>query len=314
MWVAESRAIREHEPVIGLAILLLTGLGLIWAAGVGLTVWLLTHPPRRTYGSAVARGRPGDPSEMAEAPRGFERWTFRSRGMEFPVWDIPGEDPRGPVAIMTHGWADSKIGGLVRIGALAPVASRIVIWDQAGHGEAPGSCRLGTAEVDDLLALIEEVRPARLVLVGWSLGAGVSLAAAASAPKSITVLGVVAEAPYRFPGTPASNVLRSRGLPAPILITPAFLLLRLLCGRDLAAPRFDRAARARASGARVLVIHGTCDVVCPVQDGRDVAAAAGGRMLEVEGGGHNDLWTDSAFAAVCEQAVQEFVRDGATPA
>jgi pimeloyl-ACP methyl ester carboxylesterase len=175
-------------------------------------------------------------------------------------------------------------------------------------------CRLGTAEVDDLLGLIEQVRPSRLVLMGWSLGAGVSLAAAARVPKSITVLGVVGEAPYRFPGTPASRVLRARGLPAPILITPAFLLLRLICGGDLGAPRFDRAAKARASGARVLVIHGTCDVVCPVQDGRDVALAAGGRMIEIEGGGHNDLWTDPAFAPVCGQAVQEFVRDGVSPA
>jgi pimeloyl-ACP methyl ester carboxylesterase len=294
-------------PVTGFPVLLLTGLALLWACGVAFAMWMLTHPPRRTYSNAVARGRPGDPSELPGSPRPFEQWTLRTRGLELPVWDIRGDDPAGPVLIMTHGWADSKIGGLVRLGAVAPLASRVLIWDLPGHGEAPGICRLGTREVSDLLALVEYLQPASLVLMGWSLGAGVSLAAANSLSGPVSVKGIIAEAPYRLPGTPASNVLRARGLPASIIVGPALAILRLVCGRDISRNRFDRATAAKKSRHRLLVIHGSADPVCPVQDGRDIAAAANGELVEIQGAGHNDLWTEPGFADQCQRAVERFL-------
>src|SRR5204862_21161 len=155
--------------------ILAIGLLVLWAGTVIGTAWMLTHPPKRTYASAVARGRPGDPSEL-DTPRRFESWSFTSRGKQFPVWEVAGDDPVGPTIVMTHGWADSRIGALVRVGALAPVASRIIMWDLEGHGEAPGWCALGLRETEDLIALAERCG-SRLVLYGWSLGAGVSLVA-----------------------------------------------------------------------------------------------------------------------------------------
>lgn len=296
--------------MIGLAILLLTGFAVLWLSGVALAVWMLMHPPRRTYGSAVARGRPGDPMEMQDSPRPFEKWVFKSRGLHLPVWDIRGDAADGPVVIMTHGWADSRIGSLVRLSAFLPVASRIVIWDLPGHGEARGVCRLGTAEIEDLVALVEHVSPQKLLLVGWSLGAGVSIAAAIRlAPGKC--LGIIAESPYRVPATPATNVLRARGLPASIIVGPALLLLRMVFGGGLGPSRFDRARHAASADIPIMVLHGSDDAVCPVQDGRDIAAAAtgaGGRLVEIPGGGHNDLWTEPRFAELCEREVQEFVR------
>lgn len=294
--------------MIGLALLLLSGLGLLWLTAIAWTVWMLTHPPRRTYSSAVSRGRPGDPTELPTGPRTFESWTFRSGGLDFPVWDIPGDAPSGPVVILTHGWADSRIGGLVRVGALAPVASRILIWDMPGHGEAPGICRLGTTEVDHLLALIEHLGPTDLVLVGWSLGAGVSIAAARALRESHIRIAVIAEAPYRLAPTPAANVLRARGLPVLSVIAPSFALLRINLGNRLAESQFDRAILARDLTARVLVIRGADDIVCPEQDGRDIAAAGKGRFVGIPDAGHNDLWTQPESLAKCTQVVQDFIR------
>jgi len=294
--------------VIGLSLLLLTGLGLLWLAAIAWTVWMLTHPPRRTYAAAVSRGRPGDPTELTTGPRKFETWMLRTGGLELPVWDIPGDDPSGPVVILTHGWADSRIGGLVRVGALAPDASRTLIWDMPGHGEAPGICQLGTVEVDHLLALIEHVRPTDLVLMGWSLGAGVSIAAARELRESHIQVSVIAEAPYRLAPTPAANVLRARGLPVLSVIAPSFGLLRVILGSRLAASRFDRAGLARDLSARTLVLHGAEDIVCPEQDGRDIAAASGGRFVSIPDAGHNDLWTQPESLAKCTQVVHEFIR------
>ena len=40
------------------------------------------------------------------------------------------------------------------------------------------------------------------------------------------------------------------------------------------------------SGDRLFVIHGTDDTSVPLQDGRDLAAASGTTLLEIEGAGH----------------------------
>lgn len=247
----------------GLLILLATGLALCWASAVVYVAWMLTHPPRRTYASAVARGRPGEPSELVPARR-FESWTFKSRRLEFPVWEIEGDDAAGPAVILTHGWADSRIGGLVRVPAIAGAASRVILWDLRGHGEAPGVCRLGTAEVEDLEALVELVKGQRgrgaegrsdgasrhqgvgassrdaetaasVVLYGWSLGAGVSIVVAARQGRDGRIAGVIAESPYRVPATPARNVLRARGLPHRGVLEPALWMVGVLLG---VGPRF----------------------------------------------------------------------------
>ncbi len=332
----------------GLLILFAAGLLIAWASVVTYTAWMLTHPPRRTYAAAVARGRPGDPSELTPARR-FETWTFRSRGLEFPVWEVEGDEPAGPVMILTHGWADSRVGGVARVNALAAAASRLILWDLAGHGEAPGICRLGTAEIGDLTALVEVLRDSErrggtassIILYGWSLGAGVSIVVAARSPERIG--GVVAESPYCLPATPARNVLRLRSLPYRLTLAPALWLVGFLTGaspgfrtppapspRSTASgvhpPRrapsafsrsgsegaltiFDRAAHAARLACPLLVLHGSDDEVCPVEDGRAIAAAAPRATLaEIPGARHNDLWTEPRHAERAGAAVQSFVR------
>ncbi|MCW5775768.1 MAG: alpha/beta hydrolase [Phycisphaeraceae bacterium] len=309
---------------VGLFLLLLVGLLLLWAATVAWTAWLLTHPPRRTVAWAISRGVPADPSQMP-APRRFSEWTFRTRGLDLPVWDVQGDDPGGPVVVMTYGWSDSRIGALRRLEAVAPAASRIIVWEQEGHGDphdVPGLCRLGTREPDDLCALLERVDDGGrgcvgVVLFGWSLGAGASIVAAAreGGREGVRerVRAVIAEAPYRFAPTPARNVLRLRGMPWRATLMPAMRLIGLalrmspgsppagtppLRGGSVLSPSFDRAAHAARLACPLLVLHGTEDEVCPIEDGRDIAAAAPeGRIVEIEGGRHNSLWTDEGQRA-----------------
>lgn len=289
----------------------LMGVGLLiaCAALIAHTVYWITHPPRRTYASAVSRGRPGDPGELPPGPSGprtYDEWTLGFGSLALPVWDIPGDDPRGPVIVLTHGWGDSRVGALSRVQLLAPLASRLIAWDMPGQGDAPGTCSLGTREVAALLALIERVgRDRPLVLFGWSLGGGVSIAAAARTPG---LHAVIAEAPYRLPPTPARNVLDGFGYPWRLNLPAALALLGWRLGVGPRWEGFDRAELARSLTAPLLVLHGDADDVCPIEDGRCIAASAPhGRLVTIAGGGHHGLWTDGATAHLCVSAVREFL-------
>ncbi len=294
----------------GLLELLAVGYALFWSALVVYSARALTHPHRKTYAYAVARGRAGDPSELPGAGRAYTTWTFKSGGYTFSVWDIPGDaGAGGPMVIMSHGWADSRLGALVRVPCLIAGASRVIVWDSRGHGDAPGVCRLGTAEVEDLLALIETIagrgESSPLVLYGWSLGAGVSIAGAA---RSGAVSGVIAEAPYRLALTPARNVLRGFRLPYRLNLRPAFWILGVAFGVGPGWRSFDRAPHAAQLACPLLVIHGEDDAVCPVVDAREIAAAAGeSELLVVPGAGHNNLWTEPGNAARCGAAAAAFL-------
>jgi pimeloyl-ACP methyl ester carboxylesterase len=309
---------------IGLAGLLAAGLALFIAAMVWHTAWTLRRPPRRTTAWAVARSVPADPSQLVP-PAVFTEWSFATaHGGPFPVWDITGRDPAGPVVIVTHGWGESRVLALPRAAGLLGAARRVIAWDLPGHGDSPGLCGLGVTEVAVLLALIDHVTgPGRdeppLVLFGSSLGAGVSIAAAAERPESIA--GIIAEAPYRVPITPARNVLRAAGLPCRLTLGPALGMLGLRLGRgvswflDRSAGGFDRATIVARVRAPILILHGTLDEVCPVEDGRAIALAAPrGRLLEIPGAGHTNLWTQEPFAGICEEAARAFLRSIAAAA
>lgn len=318
---------------LGLLVLLGLGAVLLWAVVVWMTARQLTRPPRRGEGWAIARSLPVDPGEAGAAmgrAMEWERWplTLRGGACTVEVWDIKGHRAGGPVVIFTPGWGESRVSSLSRLGVWLEGASRVVLWEVPGHGDspAPSRCGLGAVEVADLAALAEIVvgppgqrdrrgqpgagpgpgpgrRPA-LVLHGYSMGAGVSIAAAAGlAARGVAVAMVIAEAPYRLPATPAAAVMRLRGSPWRATVTPALWLAGVRVGAPAgwlrAGGPFDRAGQARAAaalGVRLLVIHGACDEVCPPRDGREIADAANGaapgaaEYVELPATGHTDGW------------------------
>lgn len=309
--------------VVGLLQLLVLGLVIAIVVMTGFTAWMLTHPPRRTYASAVARNRAGDPGELGPdwgGSRKFTTWKFEHDGLKFPVWGVVGDwsgNVNAPIVVLSHGWGDSRVGALSRLEPFTAIAARIVLWDMRGHGEAGGTCSLGTREVDDLLALIAHLREPDanrpIVLYGWSLGAGVSIAAAARLGSAASrVRCVIAEAPYRVPQTPAARVHAILGLPWRINLPLAFSCINLGLRGRLSPDKFDRAMHAEwLAKARVplLVIHGEHDEVCPIQDGRDIALAGDGKMIEVESARHHGLWTENPTRGRLVEAIRGWVSE-----
>lgn len=291
--------------MIGLTLLMAIGLVLYAGFLVASTLLTLQYPPRRTYAWAVAKRLPGDPGELAPSLV-FRRFELTSGGRRLVAWDIQGLEPGGPLAVLTHGWSDSKVGALSRVSALAPLCSRLIVWDLPGHGESGGACELGLSEVDDLLRLLDSLDADReTVLMGWSLGAGVSLAAAVRE----RVACVIAEAPYRMPATPATAVMQMRGSPWRANLPAALWLIGLRRGTPKSAWQgFDRAEFARKLQCPLLVIRGTEDAVCPRSDAVEIAdAATESELVEIPSGRHNDLWTNPACRDRAADSVREFL-------
>lgn len=306
---------RLIESIVGLLPLLAIGLGIAIWASTWLVVRRLRHPPRRTAAWALAKGRPSDPSEL-DRPLAFEAWPLRIErgafaGLELPVWDITGLDPVGPTLVMTPGWGDSRLGMLQRAEHMAPRCRRLLLWDPPGEGEAPGVCRLGWSEHEALGELIDRACAAeeRVVLVGASLGAGVSVVLAAQRAGDARIAGVVAESPYRLPKTPAVNVLRMAGMPHRVQAPLGYWWLGLRLGAGLTWQGFDRAEHAARVAVPLLVLHGSQDAISPLEDGEQIARAAPkGRLEIIEGAGHNDLWSEADFARASGAAVGGFLK------
>lgn len=324
MGVAAWQAVLGSGPMVELlrlVPLLLAGLLAVYAALLCRILWTFRHPPRRTYAGAIARGRPGDPGEF-DPPIPFEAWSFDGKRHRLPVWDMAGLDPSGPCVLVTHGWSDARLVSMARAVHLRAAASRVVVWDLPGHGDAPGACRLGVDEAEDLVRLVEGIggSDAGIVLYGFSLGSGITLDAAARLSRGAVgsdggrlpvPVGVIAEAPYRDPRTPSYNVLEEFGIPrwarAPLMV-PGLGLLGLLLGVGPRWRGFDRLAMAREIACPLMVLHGEADPLCPFEDGRAIAAAApDGRLVPVAGGDHATLWVDPRFLPIVRDASLAFL-------
>ncbi len=229
-----------------------------------------------------------------------------SGGLELPVWDITGFKNTGPVVVLTPGWGQGRVGCLDRVCGLLDHASRVIVWDLPGTGEAPGRCTLSAREtpmLDDLVDRVGNDTP--IVLMGASMGAGMSIEVAAGRDD---IAGVIAEAPYRVPVTPAQGVLRTANLPWRLNLPPAIAWVGMRSGAGAKWAGFDRAEHARKLTCPLLVIHGTNDTVCPLADGKSIANAADhGTFIEIDGGDHHSLWREPEWLERCAHETGAFL-------
>lgn len=269
-----------------LVLLFLTA-GAILLMGIAASyAYEVRNPRRRTMAYAMARGLAADPAEMKLT---FESWVLdRPDGAQLPVWEITAGGGRdAPIIIMLHGWGESRIDSLARITPFIPFASRIIVYDLRGHGEAEGSrSRLGDQEEDDLLALIDRLGPHRVILFGHSLGATIAIFAAAKLALDVNqperLIAVLATAPYRLVHTPIRGRLHLLHLPGRPVTDLTMLLLRLRGVRQR-----DTALAARDVPVPVVIAHGSADTIAPRDDGRAIVAAAPkGEIIVVDAADH----------------------------
>jgi non-heme chloroperoxidase len=84
-------------------------------------------------------------------------------------------DPAGPPIVFVHGWSQCQLCWSRQTGGALAEDFRIVAFDLRGHGESekpedPAAYLDARLWADDLAAVVEQVAPARPVLVAWSYG------------------------------------------------------------------------------------------------------------------------------------------------
>ncbi len=120
---------------------------------------------------------------------------FISQGQRLAYDDIAPEGTgRGTVALV-HGFASNRTENWRRLGwyaAFSRAGFRIVALDLRGHGQSdkPHDPQLYQREAlaSDILALLDAAKVPSCILMGYSLGAHLSLAAALAAPERIDKL------------------------------------------------------------------------------------------------------------------------------
>lgn len=286
---------------MGLLVLLAVGAAVLCLVGSAALLHALVYPPRKTFAGALAKGDPTDPADLGLAAQTL--LLSLADGSETPAWLIDGHEPAGPTIVVVHGFGDSRYGALTWTPLLMPFASRLVLFDQRGHGEAEAkTSHQGTTEARDLLAVMEQIEPpaafrsatcaqlggeesAAVVLFGYSMGAGIAIAAAAAAPDRVR--GVIADGSYRHWHEPVRCLLRCNRYPVQPILPLAGLGLHLFVkGRS----HYDRARTAALLRCPLLMLHGTDDAMSPLESARQIAGAAPqGQLVTIEGGGHLDL-------------------------
>lgn len=233
------------------------------------------HPRRGPVG--LPPSGPGEPA--------FESVRLRGRaGGEVGAWYLPAR--AGAAVVLVHGSGADRRSMLPEARLLARAGYGLLLPDLPGHGESEGEVRFGVAERGavqgalDWLAARPGVDPARLGLLGFSMGGYVAAGVAAEDPRVRAVVLVSAppdaERQTRWEHRrfgflteePALLAVRRAGLPLGEA-EPADVVARI-------APR------------AVLIVGGTADPVVPEGMTRELFARAAEprELLVVEGAGH----------------------------
>ncbi|MBX2851549.1 MAG: alpha/beta hydrolase [Phycisphaeraceae bacterium] len=273
--------------MLGLFLLFLTAYALLALIGTVVIVLMIVRPRRKSYAYAVAHGLPTDLDDLGLIG---EEATFNLPGQHStPGWLIKGEKPDGPTVLVLHGHRDFTHGAMRFVETLAPFAGHIVLFDWPGHGGCTAPwMTCGKREPDDAIAVLDglpdAIRDRPVVLFGYSLGGQIAVKTAGLHPDRFA--GLIIDGAYRRWDTPIRLKLKRYRVPS----FPFIQLTWLVFWLGNLIRQFDRVQYAKRYPGPVLVLHGTDDRICPIDEGKDLAdAAPNSAFIPIEGGRHNQL-------------------------
>ncbi len=278
--------------------------GLLGVAALGVAGWL---------GSTVLlRRRAPDPADSpANYDLFYEDAAFPSRdGLPLRGWWIHPPRANGRTLVICHGHNGSMDGDTAQAAALAKAGFHVLLFNLRAHGggeTASGGQQVtfGAREVLDVRGALDWLQAEkgidRVGLVGFSMGAGLALMAAAQDSRAAAV---VADGTIRVLRDAIVGLGRLKGIPG-FLVGPVALAMlwtaSLRAGTPIPAANPIRwAGRVRCP---VLFIHGEDDPFVSTASARRLAARVGASadLWIVPSAGHRDAYTrdpDAYYARV----------------
>lgn len=198
-------------------------------------------------------------------------------------WKQPS--PGRATVVYFHGNGGAAADRAHRASALGAAGRGVLLVEYRGYPGSTGSpSEAGLArDADAAFAFASAGTKGPLVLYGESLGSGVAVSLAARSRPSALVL----DAPY----TSMADMARDR---FPWL--PVDLLLR---------DRFDSLRTIPSVRCPVVILHGSRDDVVPHRMGRELGAAAGARVVLLEGSDYGGKMETAKGWAAAEAALSE---------
>ncbi|MCF3594524.1 alpha/beta hydrolase [Rhodobacteraceae bacterium LMO-12] len=224
----------------------------------------LVYPFNSTQVDPVAMGLP------------LRAEVFESGGQKLILW-VAEAKPGKPVILYFHGNAGNlaaRAGRFSRFVARGYGVVALAYRGSSGSSGTPSETALAF-DAGRLFARVEDYAGAApVVIYGESLGTGVALAAVSRVGKQPAA--VVLEAPF--------TSVRAVAL-------AAYPQLEPLIGRMKS--EWNSLERIKVLRAPLLILHGSDDALIPIEQGRQLFAAAPSKskdFLTVKGGHHTDLW------------------------
>ncbi|MEZ4593583.1 MAG: alpha/beta hydrolase [Chloroflexota bacterium] len=263
---------------------------------------LLLHPPRSLpQQTPAAFGLTAETVQFTAAD-----------GVALTAWFVPPtEAVAGATLIYVHGYGANRAALLDQAAALHVAGYGALLLDLRNHGDsAAATTTWGPAEAADVVAAYNylltrpEVNPARIGLVGKSMGGAVAVMAAQQLPNLALL---VLQSTYVGLEENMVNIVPSIArLPEGL----APFVFRRMDGATVEALTAVRVAEIVAGLAvPLLVLHGDQDKLVPLAQGEAIfAAAAGPKQLHViPGAGHLDTFTidPESFTAQLETFLAE---------
>lgn len=219
------------------------------------------------------------PVVTTPAARGlaYESVAFPSRdGTLLRGWFLPGAD-RAAV-ILVHGLWANREQGLEPAAWLNRAGYAVLLFDLRASGESAGdTVTFGYREAEDLIGAADflarrgDVDPARIGVLGESLGAATAILAAG---RSRAFAAVVADSSFTSVESMIGTSFRQvTGLP-PFPFAPLVTWLAMRETGLRPAEIAPLAAVPQVSPTPLLLIHGGSDTLIPAQASRDLFAAA----------------------------------------
>jgi pimeloyl-ACP methyl ester carboxylesterase len=235
--------------------------------------------------------RPGDETSLIAVP-GHQPGTSD----KLAIWWMPPSDPAAPTLLYLHGTFRNLYRNYPKIEALRDAGFGVLAVDYRGWGDStPIIPSEKTIVADAEAAWAELVRrqpdPRKRVIFGHSLGGAVAIELASRRHHGIDYGALIVES--TFPSL-ADLAASAAGPLGPIAVW-------------LSGERFNSFAKIGKIDAPILMLHGDRDGTVPVALGRKLrdAAPAGVQWVEIAGGSHSRLHTDSP--EIYRQALESLI-------